>query len=69
MTDALNHQVQVFDSKRQFLLAFSRRGAFHKLRYPRGICIGPDDFVYVCDGENKCVSVFKASGEFVTTFG
>ena len=69
MADALNHQVQVFDSKGQFLLAFSRRGAFNKLRYPHGICIGPDDFVHVCDGENKCVSVLKASGEFVTTFG
>ena len=36
---------------------------------PRCICIGPDDFVYVCDGENKCVSVFKARGGFVTIFG
>ena len=47
MADALNHQVQVFDSKGQFLLAFSRRGASKELRYPCGICVGPDDFVYV----------------------
>ena len=28
-----------------------------------------DQFVYVCDCGNKCVSVFKTSGEFVTSFG
>jgi len=69
VTDTLNHRVQVFDYKGQFLLIFSGRGASKKLRYPRGICVGPDDFVYVCDNENKCVSVFKTSGGFITSFG
>ena len=28
-----------------------------------------DQFVYVCEYGNKCLSVFKTSGEFVTSFG
>jgi len=69
VTDTLNDRVQVFDSKGQFLLIFCGRGASKELRYPCGICVGSDDFVYVCDNENMCVSVFKTSGEFVTSFG
>ena len=39
------------------------------LNKPCGICVGSDQLVYVCDRENNCVSVFKTSGEFVTSFG
>ena len=71
VSDSGNNRVQVFDYNRQFLFAFSEKGASKKLRirYPYGICVGADQFVYVCDGRNKCVSVFKTSGEFVTSFG
>ena len=51
------------------MYAFSRKDAASKLKYPRGICVSSDLFVYVCEKENKCVSVFKTSGEFVTSFG
>ena len=60
----------VFDYRGQFLYSFREKSAVSKqLNYPCGICVGFDQFVYVCDYENKCVSVFKTSGEFVTSFG
>ena len=64
-----NNCVQVFDCKRQFLSTFSKKGAASKLLKPCGISVSSDQFVYVCDNGNKCVSVFKTSGEFVTSFG
>ena len=52
------------------MCAFSRKGADSKqLDRPHGIFISSDQFVYVCERGNKCVSVFKTSGEFVTSFG
>ena len=71
LTDRYNHRVQVFDCKGQFLSTFSKKDAASKqLKFPTGICVGSDQLVYVCDrGNNRCVSVFKTSGEFVTSFG
>ena len=49
--------------------AFSKKSATSKLCRPYGICVGSDQLVYVCDtGNNQCVSVFKTSGKFVTSF-
>ena len=70
MTDSYNNRVQVFDCNGQFLSAFNKKGAASKqLNIPYGICVGSDQFVYVCNGGNRRVSVFKTSGEFVTSFG
>ena len=70
VTDSRNNRVQVFDCKRQFLSTFSKKGAAsEQLRYPCGICVGSDQLIYVCGEEDRCVSVFKTSGEFVTSFG
>ena len=60
----------VFERFEQFLSTFSKKGTASKqLDCPCGICVGSDQFVYVCDNKNNCVSVFKTSGEFVTSFG
>ena len=69
VSECCNDRVQVFDCKGQFLFAFSEKGASNQLRSPRGICVDSDQFVYVCEYGNKCLSVFKTSGEFVTSFG
>ena len=70
MTDTRNNRVQVFDCNRQFLYAFSEKGTASKqIDHPYGISVDVDQFVYVCEKGNKCVSVFKTSGEFVTSFG
>ena len=69
VTDSYNSRVQVFDCMGQFLSVIIKKGVVSKkLNLPCGICIGSDQLVYVCDG-NQCVSVFKTSGEFVTSFG
>ena len=39
------------------------------MHFPRGIAVDADQLVYVCDKGNECVSVFRPSGEFVTSFG
>jgi len=69
VSDTSNNRVQVFDCKGQFLFAFNKKGASEQLSRPFGICVDFDQFVYVCDYGNNCVSVFKTSGEFVTSFG
>ena len=72
MSDSNNNRVQVFDHKGQFFNSFSEKGTTctsKELNFPIGICVGSDQLVYVCDTSNKCVSVFKTSGEFVTSFG
>ena len=66
-----NNRVQVLNCKGQFLYSITKKGAaseVERVRGPRGVCVD-DQFVYVCDSGNKCVSVFKTSGEFVTSFG
>ena len=69
MTDSDNNRVQVFDYKEHFSSTFSKRHGASTLNRPRGICVGFDQFVYVCDHWNECVSVFKTSGEFLTSIG
>ena len=65
VSESYNNRIQIFDCKGQFLSTLSKKGAAS----PCGIAICSDQFVYVCDKGNKCVSVFKTSGEFVTSFG
>ena len=70
VTDTVNNQVLVFDYRGQFLYSFSKKSAAsEQLKFPCGICVDSDRFVYVCDYGNNCVSVFKTSGEFVTSLG
>ena len=64
-----NHRVQVFDRNGVFSFAFSSKGTASKLNGPCGICVGPDQFVYMTELGSRCVSVFNTSGEFVTSFG
>ena len=68
VTDTRNNRVQVFDCKGQFLSTFSKKGAASEHLFS-GVCVGSDHFVYACGKGSNCVSVFKTSGEFVTSFG
>ena len=71
VTDYSNHRVQVFSCEGQFLSTFCEKGsASKKLNKPSGICFDVcSDFVFVSEFNVGCVSVFKPSGEFVTSFG
>ena len=66
--DSNNNRVQVLNCSGQFLFAISEKGASKQLSCPHGICVD-DQFVYISERWNKCVSVFKTSGEFVISFG
>ena len=68
VSDSNNDRVQVLNCNGQFLYAISKKGASKQLSSPHGICVD-DQFVYVCEYGNNCVSVLKTSGEFVTSFG
>ena len=56
-----NHRVQVFNCEGQFLSAFHEKGNTSKrLSTPTGICFDVcGDFVFVCEDDIECVSVFK----------
>ena len=71
VTDYNNHRVQVFSCEGQFLSTFCEKGnASKKLNRPVGICFDVcSDHVFVSEHDVGCVSVFKPSGEFVTSFG
>ena len=69
VSDGNNNRVQVLSCKGQFLFTISKKGTASKhLSSPCGICVD-DQFVYVGEYGNNCVSVFKTNGEFVTSFG
>lgn len=68
MTDTRNNRVQVFNCNREFLYTFNKKSTASKqLDCPYGISVDADQFVCVCEKGNKCVSVLKTSGEFVTS--
>ena len=71
VTDYNNHRVQVFSWEGQFLSTFCEKGtALKRLNHPVGICFDVCcDFVFVSEWAVGCVSVYKPSGEFVTSFG
>ena len=53
------HCVSVFTTSGTFITTFGKMGSGEgKLRYPHGITIDEDGFVYVCDTNNSCVRVF-----------
>ena len=55
VTDSMNHRIQVFTAKGEFL--------------PNCIAIDSDDVVYVTEGSNHRVSIFTCDGDFLTSFG
>lgn len=69
--DSDKHRVRVFDAKSgQHLLDFGTRGAGPgELNLPRDVTIGKDGLLYVVDGGNFRVQVFRQDGTFVSTFG
>jgi sugar lactone lactonase YvrE len=65
------HRVLVFDGQTgEHLFDFSKRGtAPGELNLPRDITIGNDGLLYVVDGGNFRVQVFRLDGTFVRVFG
>lgn len=65
------HRVRVFDAQTgKHLLDFGTRGTGPgQLNLPRDVTIGKDGLLYVVDGGNFRVEVFRPDGTFVQTFG
>jgi DNA-binding beta-propeller fold protein YncE len=65
------HHVRVFDAQSgQHLLDIGRRGTGPgELNLPRDVTLGKDGLLYVVDGGNFRVQVFRPDGTFVNTFG
>lgn len=65
------HRIRVFDiatGRHEFDIG--KRGSDPgQFNLPRDIAVGPDGRVYVVDGANFRVQVFRADGRFVDTFG
>lgn len=65
------HRVRVFDAQSgKHLLDFGKRGTGPgELNLPRDVTIGSDGLLYVVDGGNFRVQVYRPDGSFVRTFG
>lgn len=65
------HQVRVFDARSgEHLLDIGTRGnGPGQLNLPRDVTIGKDGLLYVVDGGNFRVQIFRPDGSFVSTFG
>ena len=65
-SDWYHHCVRVFDMQGNLLNRIGTRG-FDKgqLMIPLGICIGPNDFLYILDCKCQRVAVFSSDGNFV----
>lgn len=66
-----DHRVRVFDARDgKHLHDIGKRGsADGELNLPRDVVVGPDGLLYVVDGANFRVQVFRPDGSFVRAFG
>jgi DNA-binding beta-propeller fold protein YncE len=69
VTDSKNHRIQVFTPQERYIrvIGYKRFGS-KELEYPLSIHI-VNDFIFVTEHQKNHVTVFKTSGELVTTFG
>ena len=69
VADSLRNRVIQFSPKYLYIKTFGdERSASCKLNCPQGVCVGPNDVVYVTDCDH-CVSVYQASGKLLANFG
>ena len=59
VTEWANHCVSVFHTSGKCVGSFGKRGSGKDgLKYPRGIAVDQDGFVFVCDLDNSRIQVF-----------
>ncbi|XP_070546075.1 tripartite motif-containing protein 2-like [Ptychodera flava] len=63
VADYLNKRIQVFNADYQYLYSFDCQSGDGKMRYPRGIAIENDKYVYVTTSNS--ILKFESSGKFV----
>nr|XP_006811695.1 PREDICTED: E3 ubiquitin-protein ligase TRIM71-like [Saccoglossus kowalevskii] len=63
VADSYNHCIQVFNSDDQFMFEFSTTGDNNTMKYPRGVAIDKNDYVYV-SSQHK-VTKYDGYGQFI----
>lgn len=64
-----NSRIQVFDASGQYLSSITHTTPGQQLQEPAGVCVGPDDWVYVLENGSDRVSVFDKNGKYIRSFG
>jgi hypothetical protein len=60
VTDALNNNVQMYNSRGDLLMTFGALGfSPGQFRLPAGICITDDDAIYIADSINRRIQKFQ----------
>ena len=69
--DSESHRIRVFDTQTgEHVYDIGTRGREEgEFNLPRDITVGPDNLLYVVDGGNFRIQIFRQDGTFVDTFG
>ncbi|XP_070545810.1 tripartite motif-containing protein 2-like [Ptychodera flava] len=65
VADYSNKCIQVFNADDQYLYSFDCQSGDGKMRYPMGIAIENDKYIYVTTGNPSSLLKFESSGKFV----
>ncbi|XP_070545807.1 tripartite motif-containing protein 2-like [Ptychodera flava] len=65
VADYINQRIQVFNAHDQYLYSFDCQSGDGKMRYPRGIAIENDKYVYVTTDDPSSLLKFESCGKFV----
>ena len=70
VSDCSKHHIHVFNTQRQYIKTFSKEGTGKgQLKSPRGLAVDTNGLVYIANGDNGRVEVFKEDGSFVRQIG
>ena len=67
----LNNRVQLFTSNGKCSRVIGSKMSRDKLRFqdPTGIAVGPQGYVYICEGGNHCIQILNEDLSFRASFG
>ncbi|MBR1368723.1 hypothetical protein RJ53_04045 [Methanocalculus chunghsingensis] len=81
VVDTWNSRIQVFDKTGTFIRGFGEEGsptlpgaefvdeAEGKFKWPKGVAVDSDGFIYVADTGNSRIQKFDANGTYITKWG
>jgi len=70
VADTFNHQVVVLSAAGAWLSTIGSQGSDATfMQFPRGVCAGPGDKIYVADTQNDRVQVFASDGSIESVLG
>lgn len=72
VTESGKFCVNVFDSEKNKVLKFGKRGSepgVGHFLFPAGVTVDSDDNIYVVDNNGNCIQKFSPQGEFIESVG